>query len=551
MALVFLHSNKINYSKKTTMKKILLILLAAAALMVFKANAQSIITISGDISTNTNWTNNNIYLLSGFVYVTNNAELTIQEGTIIKGDKASKGSLIVTRGSKLWADGTASNPIVFTSNEPAGSRTYGDWGGIILCGNAPINDPAGEKVIEGGVDAIKGLYGGTDPADNSGILRYVRIEFPGIAFMPNNEINGLTMGGVGSATIIDYVMVSYSGDDSYECFGGTVNMKHIIAFRGLDDDFDTDFGFTGKCQFLVALRDSNIADISGSNGFESDNDGTGSTNTPITHPIYSNVTLVGPMIDAGTNINSNFKRGAHLRRSVKTSIFNSAVSGYPTGLLIDGSNCEANATINELQYQNNIIAGCTTPLAIASGSTWDITTWFNQASFNNSILPNSSDLQLTNPFNYDNPSFIPLPSSPLQSNSSFGSSYLNDPFFEVVTYSGAFGTNDWTAGWADFDCQNTQYVLTGVEENSMIKNFNVYPNPVNSHSQVSFQLVQSSNVHIHLTDLQGRFVRDVFSGPMNPGPHQINIETANLTAGLYMLNVKTELGQSNYKLMLQ
>lgn len=533
------------------MKKILLLLLAAASLMIFKANAQSVITISGDISTNTNWTNNNIYLLSGFVYVTNNAELTIQEGTIIKGDKASKGSLIITRGAKIWADGTLSQPIVFTSNEPIGLRSYGDWGGLVICGNAPINDPAGEKVIEGGVDAVKGLYGGTNATDNSGILRYVRLEFPGIAFMPNNEINGLTLGGVGSASIVDYVMVAYSGDDSYECFGGTVNLKHLIAFRGLDDDFDTDFGFSGKCQFLVALRDSNIADISGSNGFESDNDGTGSTNTPITHPIYSNVTIVGPMIDAGTTINSLYKRGAHLRRSTKTSIFNSAVSGYPTGLLIDGANCEANATTNELLYQNNTIAGCTTPLEVTSGSTWDISTWFNQVSFSNSILPNSTDLQLTNPNNYDNPSFIPMVGSPLLANASFSNSNLMDPFFDVVTYTGAFGSTDWTSGWANFDCQNTDYIL-GIAENKNIRNLSVYPNPLNSTSKVIFQLTTPSNhTTIKLIDVQGKIVSELYNGQMNSGKQIVNIGASELNSGIYILNIKNEAGQTNYRLLIQ
>lgn len=533
------------------MKKILLILLAFASLLIVKANAQSIVTVSGDISSNTSWTNNNIYILSGFVYVTNNAELTIQEGTVIKGDKASKGSLIITRGSKIWADGTSSQPIVFTSNEPAGLRSYGDWGGIIICGNAPINDPAGEKVIEGGVDSNKGLYGGTNPTDNSGILRYVRIEFPGIAFMPNNEINGLTLGGVGSGTLIDYVMVSYSGDDSYECFGGTVNLKHIVAFRGLDDDFDTDFGYQGKCQFLVALRDSNVADISGSNGFESDNDATGSTNTPITFPIYSNVTLIGPMVDAGTMINSNYKRGAHLRRSAKTSIFNSAVSGYPTGLIIDGANSEANATNNDLQYMNNIIAGCTTPLAVASGSTWDITTWFNQGSFANAILPNSLDLQLTNPYHYDNPSFVPLAGSPLLSNSSFSSSHLSDPFFDVVTYRGAFGSTDWTSGWANFDCQNTNYILTSISEHSSVKDLAVYPNPANLRSIVTFNLTQSMQTSITLKDAQGKLVAKIYSGYLSSGSQRFPLGTSNLKSGFYILTIDSEVGQTNFRLLLQ
>lgn len=533
------------------MKKILLVLIAIACLTILKTNAQSIITVSGDISTNTSWTNNNIYLLSGFVYVTNNAELTIQEGTIIKGDKATKGSLIITRGSKIWADGSMNRPIVFTSNEPAGSRGYGDWGGLIICGNAPINDPAGEKVIEGGIDATKGLYGGTNATDNSGILRYVRIEFPGIAFMPNNEINGLTLGGVGSGTIIDYVQVSYSGDDSYECFGGTVNLKHMVAFRALDDDFDTDFGYSGKCQFMVVLKDSNIADISGSNGFESDNDGTGSLNNPITHPIYSNVTVVGPMINAGTIINSNYKRGAHLRRSVKTSIFNSAVAGYPTGLLVDGANCEANATTDALQYQNNIIAGCTTPLAVASGSTWDISTWFNQVAFNNSILPNSSDLMLTNAYNYDNPSFMPMVGSPLLSNAAFTSTYLADPFFDVVTYRGAFGATDWTSGWANFDCQNTDYLLTGITENANISNISIYPNPVNSASKLTFTLTKSTFNKIKLLDSQGRTVNDIFSGYLNSGKQYIDIRSTNLQSGIYFLSISSEYGNSNHKIIVQ
>ncbi|MGH7601813.1 MAG: T9SS C-terminal target domain-containing protein, partial [bacterium] len=206
------------------------------------------IVVSGNITTNTTWTSNNTYLLNGFVYVKAGATLTIEPGTVIYGDKASKGALIIEQGAKIIADGTAAQPIVFTSALPAGQRSYGDWGGLILCGRAPINVPGGTATIEGGVGSI---YGGTDPADNSGTLRYVRLEFPGIAFQPNSEINGLTLGGVGSGTIIDYVQVSYSGDDGFEFFGGTVNAKHLISLRTLDDDFDTDFGYSGKVQYAV------------------------------------------------------------------------------------------------------------------------------------------------------------------------------------------------------------------------------------------------------------------------------------------------------------
>ena len=178
------------------------------------------------------------------------ATLTIEPGTVIRGSKANKGALIIEKGAKIMAEGTLDNPIVFTSNQDAGSRSYGDWGGVILLGKATVNKV--DPIIEGGPTST---YGGSDDADNSGIIKYVRIEFPGIAFQPDKEINGLTFGGVGSGTTIDYIQVSYSGDDSYEWFGGAVNVKHLIAFRGWDDDWDTDYGYHGMAQFCVDLRD--------------------------------------------------------------------------------------------------------------------------------------------------------------------------------------------------------------------------------------------------------------------------------------------------------
>ncbi|MFM2206786.1 MAG: hypothetical protein RL213_761 [Bacteroidota bacterium] len=526
-------------------------LLAFSVLLwcTMSASSQNVVTVSGDITSNTTWTSNNIYLLSGFVYVTNNAELTISPGTVIKGDKASKGTLIITRGSKILADGTASQPIVFTSNEPAGSRTYGDWGGLIILGRAPLNDPAGEKLIEGGLDPVKGLYGGTLPGDNSGILRYVRIEFPGIAFMPNNEINGLTLGSVGNSTLIDYVMVSYSGDDSYECFGGTVNAKHLIAYRGLDDDFDTDYGFNGRMQFLVGLRDSAVADISGSNGFESDNDASGTLNTPFTNAKYSNVTLIGPITGGGNTYNSNYKRGAHIRRSSKSCIYNSAVAGYPTGLLVDGANCEANATADELQVRNSVWAGCTTPLAVASGSTFDISTWYGTSAYGNSLLAAPTDLQLTAPYNYSAPNFIPQSGSPLLSGADFSAQNLQDPFFDVVTYKGAFGNSDWTAGWANYDCQNSSYSV-GIRELMILSAANIYPNPVNNESVLEAAFTERFTGQIRLYDVQGRMVADLGTYDLAPGKHHISLSSVSLLpAGAYHLVISSEEGIKTVKLL--
>ena len=150
------------------------------------------------------------------------------------------------------------------------------------------------------------------------------------------------MCGVGNGTTIDHVQVSYCGDDAFEWFGGNVNVKNIIAYRNWDDDFDTDFGYQGNVQFALSIRDPQIADQSGSNGFESDNDAAGSTATPNTRAKFSNVTVIGPYVFNST-INSNYKRALHLRRRTETSTFNCVFAGYPVGLLIESTSTQTNA----------------------------------------------------------------------------------------------------------------------------------------------------------------------------------------------------------------
>ncbi|MEY4835572.1 MAG: hypothetical protein RI980_1687, partial [Bacteroidota bacterium] len=192
--------------------------------------------ISNDITSNTTWVTGRVYELNGTIYVRNNATLTIQPGVIIRSNVAAS-ALFVTRGSKLNAIGTASQPIVFTSKNAAGSRNRGDWGGIVLLGKGRVNQGTGTNFIEGVSQTVDTQYGGGSAPinnDNSGTLKYVRIEFAGYVYSPNNELNGLTMGGVGSGTTIDYVQVSYSNDDSFEWFGGSVDCKHLVALNGLD-----------------------------------------------------------------------------------------------------------------------------------------------------------------------------------------------------------------------------------------------------------------------------------------------------------------------------
>ena len=418
--------------------------------------------ISGNITTNTHWTKDKEYIISGFVYVKNCATLTIDPGTVIKGDKATRGTLIITRCAKLIADGTRNEPIVFTSSSP--TPKSGDWGGIIILGkattNGSFNGVAGVQAIEGDINNASGdgLFGNGDlpvipgtnyDVDNSGVLRYVRIEYPGIVITPGNEINGLTLGGVGSGTILDFIQVSYSNDDSYEWFGGTVNAKHLIAYRGLDDDFDTDNGYSGNVQFAVSLRDPQVSDAAGaSNGFESDNDANSSVATPKTKATFSNVTIVGPAtVDAA----QFFSRGALLRRNTEESLFNTLIVGaWPNaGLRIDGTTTGDNATAGKLEAQNIIIAGAATAVN-TNAAGFDVVAWFNTAAYNNKSFPNSSDAKLADPFNLNNPNFVPQAGSPALGSAAFTSARVNNANFNKVTFVGAFGDVDWTCGWAKF-----------------------------------------------------------------------------------------------------
>ncbi|MBF9252231.1 T9SS C-terminal target domain-containing protein [Pontibacter sp. 172403-2] len=424
---------------------------APAGIAFTTAQSNGMTVVSGSTEEDFTMTADKKYLLSGFVSVKDGATLTIEPGTVIMGDKDSKGTLIIERGGKIMANGTAAKPIVFTSAQPAGQRRPGDWGGVIILGKAPVNLGANAK-IEGGVDRE---YGGADANDNSGSLKYVRIEFPGIAFQPDNEINGLTLGGVGAGTTIDYVQVSYSGDDSFEWFGGTVNAKHLIAYSTVDDMFDTDNGYSGKLQFLVGISNPTLADVSDSNGFESDNDSKGTDATPQTSAVFSNVSLFGPRATDLTTFNAQFGRGLHIRRNSALQIYNSVVAGWPTGLLLDGAASQANATADKLKIQNTIIAGVPEgkALTVEEGSTYDVATWFNASGKGNTVVVDNAMLGIGGVFfSTGRPDFTTA--SQLQAGANFTGL---DSFFTPVDYIGAFGTEDWTNGWTNFSPNDTTY----------------------------------------------------------------------------------------------
>ncbi|RQO38033.1 hypothetical protein DBR39_14205 [Chryseobacterium sp. KBW03] len=423
--------------------------------------------LSGKITSSLTLKANKIYKLRGLVYVTNGATLTIEPGTKIVGEADKNGALIITRGSKIMAEGTAANPIIFTSEKPSPKR--GDWAGVVILGNAPTNASFGGAngvgEIEGGINNSDGLglYGGTNAADNSGVLKYVRIEYAGYAFLPDKEINGLTFGGVGNGTKVDYVEVAYANDDSFEWFGGTVNCSHLISYKGLDDDFDTDNGFAGNIQFGIAVRDSQVADVSGSNAFESDNDANGSTLTPQTSATFSNMTIIGPINSAAPGtINALFQNALQIRRNSSISVFNSVFTGFPVGLFIDatkGAPTDNNIVGNKLFFENNVLAGNTTPLKFGPSTSTpttytlnDLTTWFNMKG--NTILASTADVKLAGAWAPagTTPNFTPSAGSPLLTGGLFTNPKLA-AWFTQVTYRGAVkDANDtWYAGWTNFN----------------------------------------------------------------------------------------------------
>lgn len=316
------------------MKKLLIVLLTLGLFSCEKdlgggedgpINIPTSTTLSGNINTTTTLTSDKVWTLKGYVYVTDGAKLIIQPGTTIVSDIAEKGALCIERGAQIIAEGTVNKPIVFTSGKAVGEKAPGDWGGIVILGRAKTNRTS-EPTIEGGIGRP---YGGTNDLDNSGVLRYVRIEYAGIAAMPNSEINALTLGGVGSGTVIEFVQTIYANDDAFEFFGGTVSPKNLYAFATADDDYDFDFGYNGTVVNSVSKRDPQFVDNGDAgNGIECDNDGTGSSAQPYTHPKLSGMILIGPF-DALSLSNHNL--GLRWRRATQFTITNSKILGYQKG----------------------------------------------------------------------------------------------------------------------------------------------------------------------------------------------------------------------------
>jgi hypothetical protein len=358
------------------MKKLLVAILAFGLMSCEKElgggdgpnNVPTSTTLSGNINTTTTLTADKVWTLKGYVYVTDGAKLIIQPGTTIVSDISEKGALVIERGAQIVAEGTATKPIVFTSGKAVGERAPGDWGGIVILGRAKTNRTS-EPTIEGGIGRP---YGGTNDGDNSGVLRYVRIEYAGIAALPNSEINALTLGGVGSGTIVENVQTIYANDDAFEFFGGTVSARNLYAFATADDDFDFDFGYTGTITNGVAKRDPQFVDSGDAgNGVECDNDGTGSPAQPYTHPKLYNMVLIGPNVSTAL---ANHNLGLRFRRATQFTMKNSIVWGWMKG----GLSLESNETAGFVKdgvsvFENNSVGTFNPTLNFISKATTILT----------------------------------------------------------------------------------------------------------------------------------------------------------------------------------
>lgn len=337
--------------------------------------------LAGAINSDVKLTRNNTYQLVGTVYVTNNAVLTIEPGTVIRGDKETCGTLVITKGSQIIAEGTATNPIVFTSNNNISQRRPGDWGGIVILGEAPINKIGGVGFLDFNFDPTVSYYGGQDPNSNSGILKYVRIEYSGRKINSLKELNGLSMAGVGKGTKIDFAQISFSNDDSFECYGGEVNFNNLISFRATDDDFDFTQGVQCNMANSIAIRNPYSSDFSGSRCFEIDSYDkieNADVSKKMTKITANNVT----MINTEDNNQGLVREAVYIKEKSYFSISNSIIDSFSSCVLLENKIGTLPANLAKINIQGLQINRCN---AVVQSETTDLNTeltkWYNIDTF--------------------------------------------------------------------------------------------------------------------------------------------------------------------------
>ena len=418
------------------------------------------VNVSGQITANTTWTADNTYLLNGYVFVTNDATLTIEPGTVVKG-KVSSGAgaaaLVITRGAKIMAEGTASDPIIFTSELDNLDGNLGPedtelWGGLVVLGNATINSRANGEVVGTPVqDQIEGFsvspnetglitFGGTNDDDNSGVLRYLSIRHGGAEIGTANEINGLTMGGVGRGTTVEYVEVFANKDDGFEWFGGTVNARYLVSAFNNDEAFDYDTGWRGKGQFWFAIQ-TDIGSERGDKGGEWDGATSPFNATPMGGATVYNATFVGIGSAGGAN------RAFSLNDNVAAKLYNSVITDYATMIEVDVDLTPERLTAGDIDFRNNLwwshVAANNNAAAFDAGTTNAEVLWTDAARDNQIADPMLLGISRTTNGGLDP---RPAAGSPALTGT-FRELPAGDTFYTAAQYKGAFNTTNWAAGW--------------------------------------------------------------------------------------------------------
>ena len=532
------------------MKKIFILLFSV--LLTTAVFAQ--INVTADIASNTTWSASNVYLLDGLIFVNDGATLTIEEGTVIKGklqanittgDGAS--ALIVRRGGKILAEGSQTNPIIFTSelddvNNPNDltKDDRGLWGGVILLGKAVTNQPTTENQIEGIPTTEDAKFGGTDDNDDSGILRYVSIRHGGfsISGIPGDEINGLTLGAIGDQTVIEHIEVIANFDDGYEWFGGTVNSKYLVsAFCG-DDGFDWDMGYRGKGQFWFLIQGTEEA----GRGAEMDGGDDNETGTPYATPYVVNATYIGagettsPLPAGDGNDRALYFRdnsGGYYYSSIITDF---SQTGVNIEDLASGEDSRSRLEAGQLMLANNYWWGFGNGNTLDAIATQDFVRTHLTA--NNNFV---QDPQLNNISRDENSTLDPRPSP--SSPAATGAVQPNDPFFTVVPYHGAFDPNSflWTEGWTAISV----YGLTDVNEsyvNNVPAAFELsqnYPNPFNPSTKIVYTVAEAANINLTVYNILGQQVAQLANSFKNVGTYEVTFDAENLPSGLYLYTLET------------
>ena len=315
---------------------------AVATVAGFTAFENRNVRISADITADTVWESGHRYTLENTVFV-EGANLTIEPGVTIEGEPGS--ALVVTSSAKLFARGSRNQPVVFTSSKEPGARARGDWGGVVLLGKAPVNEPNAR--IEGVPENdTRGQFGGSDTQHSCGVVQYTRIEFAGFEVYQNNELNGLTLGGCGSNTIIQNVQVHRALDDGIEMFGGTVDLKNILVTGAADDSIDWDWGWRGRVQFAIIQQYRDVGD----NAFEGDNNGSSHSAMPRSEPTFYNVTLYG----SGRSAKEH--RAIMLREGSGGHFHNMIIDSYAIEALDTRDEVTALVGMNALTFSHNLLA---------------------------------------------------------------------------------------------------------------------------------------------------------------------------------------------------